>query len=83
MQIISREFLDSFGVKPGQELVLYSVADRKVYFFHRDETDFRLKLVRGKRRLPIKVRPTDIRVRINFDGTISRGEEVNELIVEE
>ena len=53
MQIISREFLDSFGVKPGQELVLYSVADRKVYFFHRDETDFRLKLVRGKRQFPL------------------------------
>lgn len=82
-KIINKELLDTLSVKPGQELVLYDVAGRKVYFFHRDENDFRLKLVRGKRRLPVKVRNSDVRVRLNFDGSLSFGDEIKELVVGE
>ena len=79
MQIITKKFLDQFNVAVGAEIVLYDVAGRKIYFFHKGPDDYRLKMVRGKRRLPIKVRKSDFRVRLNADGSVTFGDVIKEL----
>lgn len=59
--------------KVGDNVVFYDVASRKILFFYRDEAGYRLKQIRGKRRLPITVRHSDILVKRMPDGTILSG----------
>lgn len=68
--VITKKLLDSLDIPVGDQFVVYDVAGRKVYFMVKNRKDYRLKQVRGKRKLPIKVRPTDHRFRINYNGTI-------------
>lgn len=79
---ITKELLDSFAIPIGRQFVLYDVAGRKVYFFIRNRNDYRLKMIRGKRRFPITVKPDDICIRLNYNGTIERDlEKITELAV--
>lgn len=79
------QFLNQYGPNAGDVVVLYDVAGRKVYFWkHKDtESDWELLFPpRGYRKKPVRVRESDIRLRINKDSTISIGDDVTELIVE-
>lgn len=53
---LTKEFLSSLDTRVGENLVVYDVAGRKVYFLHHHDTGFRLQQIRGKRRLPVKNR---------------------------
>lgn len=65
--------LDQFGAKVGEDLAIYDEAERTIYFFHHGEEGYRLRMKRGKRKRKTKVRPDDVLIRINFDGTVSHG----------
>ena len=69
--IITYRFLTSLGTKEGDDFVIYDVAERKVYFFHHSKEEYRLKLARGKRRMPVTIRQTDKFFRVDIDGTVS------------
>ena len=79
------QFLNQYGPKPGDVVVLYDVAGRKVYFWKNNGTaGWELLFpARGYRKKPVTVKKTDIRVRINKDGSISTGEVVSELVVKD
>lgn len=82
--VINKEFLDSLNIPPDKDFVVYDVARRKIYFFTHDRDDYRLKMLRGKRRLPIRVKASDILIRINYNGVIERNPvKMEEFIVEE
>lgn len=65
----------------GDNVVFYDVESRKVLFFYRDTTGYRLKQIRGKRRLPMNVRPSDVLVKRMSNGSIICGaENIPELV---
>ena len=65
----------------GDNVVFYDVESRKVLFFYRDSTGYRLKQICGKRRLPMNVRPSDVLVKRMSNGSIICGaENIPELV---
>ena len=70
--ILTEKFLRDLNTKIGDDIVLYDVAARKVYFIHHSEDEFRLRQTRGKRRLPVKIRKKDHFFRVSPEGEITR-----------
>lgn len=76
--VLTKEFLEKLDTKIGDNLVIYDVAKRKVFFVHHNEEGFALRLILGKRKMPVKIRPKDKVFRVengmvdkqNFEGFI-------------
>lgn len=75
MKIIEK-LLRENSQRVGDNIVLYLEADRKVYFFHHGENGYELRLIRGKRKMPIKVRPTDILVKFTRNGEVVKNHNI-------
>ena len=75
MKIIEK-LLRENSQRVGDNIVLYLEADRKVYFFHHGENGYELRLIRGKRKMPIKVRHTDILVKFTRNGEVVKNHNI-------
>lgn len=76
MKSIIGKLLRENSQRVGENIVLYLEADRKVYFFHHGENGYELRLIRGKRKMPIKVRQTDILVKYTQDGEVVKNHNI-------
>ena len=70
---ITKELLKSLNSSVGDNLAIYDVENRKIFFFlHKENDNFELQLIRSKREKPVRVRSTDIVFRIERDGSIDK-----------
>ena len=70
---ITKELLKSLNSSVGDNLAVYDVENRKIFFFlHKENDNFELQLIRSKRENPVRVRSTDIVFRIERDGSIDK-----------
>lgn len=77
----SDSFLNQFGPNVGDSVVVFVAAAKKTWYWKHTSEGWKLQFAprgytknRGER-----VRPFDIRVRVNKDGTIDTGDAVQEL----
>lgn len=69
--ILTNRFLNKLGTNIGEDLVIHDVAERKIYFIHHSNEEYRIKQIRGKRKRITKIRGTDKFFCVNADGSVS------------
>lgn len=77
------KILNEQAIKLGGHIVIYDRTRRKVLFYRRSTTGYRLTLSLDKRGKPLTIRPSDIVFSIDHDGTVIPGDAYGVFAVEE
>lgn len=72
--VVDMQTLKDYNVPEGYGVVVYDKKGRRAMFYAQRNGQFRLTLVREKRKAPILVRDNDFLVSMDTDGTMLKGD---------